>query len=172
MEVGGRGNPGLPLWKRVGGVSVWQQRPQGTALLRGRGDQITQGCSLVTANSPGHPGGAARLLSCNGGHGGFMQKSCEPAMAALPAAQGKGQVSGQWGACETLGIPQWSERTWPLPPVPPWAKKHKPNVHARVYTSTYTCTAGEGRRAGPTQWGRLEVEGGHLGCTFGLHLSF
>lgn len=109
-----------------------------------------------------------------------MQKSCEPAMAALPTAQGKGQVEclpltgvgGQRGACETLGIPQWSERTWPLPPVPPWAKKHKPNVHVCVYTSTYTRTAEEGRRARPTQWGCLEVEGGHLGCTFGLHLSF
>lgn len=92
MEVGGRGNPGLPLWKRVGGVSVWQRCAQGPAPLRGAWRPGTQGCSLVTANSPGDPGGAARRLSCHGGHSGFMQKSCEPAMAALPTAQGRGQV--------------------------------------------------------------------------------
>lgn len=43
-----------------------------------RGDQITQGYNLVTANLPGNPGAASCLLTCHGDHSGFMQKkSCK-----------------------------------------------------------------------------------------------
>ena len=89
MEDRGRGNPELLLWKRMvlslGGRGAHGAQPSEEEC----GDQITQGCNLVTANLPGDPGAASCLLTCHGGHGRFMQKKSCKCDASSPHCPGQ-----------------------------------------------------------------------------------
>lgn len=114
-----------------------------------RGDQITQGCNLVTADLPGNLGAASRLLTCHGDHSGFMQKkSCK---------RHGSSAKGRWSVCLSPG---WAgseapARHWGSPsgqtrhgPCPPRLLGPRNINQMCTCVHTHTRTVGEGHRAG------------------------
>ena len=89
--------------------------------------------------------------------------------------RGRQAVRRPQDARKTLGIPKWSDKTRPLPPTPPWAKKQKPNVHVCVCTHrhTHTHTHGGRRAQGWADTAGKPGGGGRVsGLNSWLHPSF